>query len=89
MFQTCFASSGRIDQDAVAAHMHGPALPDKRKESDRFMQPLLGEIVSTIESNVPARTITATQTAESAELAKAKRPRQSEFGWTTSAHIKR
>ena len=27
----------RIDLDAVAAHMHGPAPPDKHKESARFM----------------------------------------------------
>ena len=40
----------RIDLDAVAANMHGPAPPDKHKESARFMQPLLGEVVSTIKS---------------------------------------
>ena len=40
----------RIDLDAVAANTHGPAPPDKHKESARFMQPLLGEVVSTIKS---------------------------------------
>ena len=38
----------RTDLDAVAAHMHGPAPPDKHKQSARFMPPLLGEVVSTI-----------------------------------------
>ena len=40
----------RIDLDAVAANMHGPAPPHKHKESARFMQPLFGEVVSTIYS---------------------------------------
>ena len=60
----------RIDLDAVAAHMHGPAPPDKRKESARFMQPLLGEVVSTIKSHAPAPAASSSQSPESAELAK-------------------
>ena len=63
----------RIDLDAVAANMHGPAPPDKHKESARFMQPLLGEVVSTIKSHAPALAASSSQSPESAELAKAKR----------------
>eukprot|EP00439_Symbiodinium_sp_Y106_P037395 s3501_g4.t1 len=66
----------RIDLDAVAAHMHGPAPPDKHKESARFMQPLLGEVVSTIKSHAPASAASSSQSPESAELAKAKRKLQ-------------
>ena len=57
----------RIDLDAVAAHMHGPAPPDKHKESARFMQPLLGEVVSTIKSHAPASAASSSQSPESAE----------------------
>ena len=53
LFRTCFAN--RIDLDAVAANMHGPAPPDKHKESARFMQPLLGEVVSTIKKSRAAQ----------------------------------
>ena len=66
----------RIDLDAVAANMHGPAPPDKHKESARFMQPLLGEVVSTIKSHAPAPAASSSQSPESAELAKAKRKLQ-------------
>ena len=58
----------RIDVDGVAASLHGPTPPDKHK-----VQPLLGEITSTIKSHAPAPTTTTTPSAESAELAKAKR----------------
>ena len=40
------------------------------------MQPLLGEIVSTIKSNAPAPAVSSAQSPESAELAKAKRKLQ-------------
>eukprot|EP00439_Symbiodinium_sp_Y106_P076277 s1628_g15.t1 len=60
----------RIDLDAVAANMHGPAPPDKHKESARFMQPLLGEVVSTIKAHAPAPAASSSQSPESAELAK-------------------
>ena len=40
---------------------------------DRFMQPLLGELVSTIKANAPAPSAAAGSSAVSAELAKAKR----------------
>ena len=66
----------RSDLDAVAANMHGPAPPDKHKESARFMQPLLGEVVSTSKSHAPAPTVSSAQSPESAELAKAKRKLQ-------------
>ena len=66
----------RIDLDAVAANMHGPAPPDKHKESARFMQPLLGEVLSTIKSHAPAPAASSSQSPESAELAKAKRKLQ-------------
>ena len=66
----------RIDLDAVAANMHGPAPPDKHKESTRFMQPLLGEVVLTIKSHAPASVASSSQSPESAELAKAKRKLQ-------------
>eukprot|EP00439_Symbiodinium_sp_Y106_P024958 s2125_g3.t1 len=66
----------RIDLDAVAANMHGPAPPDKHNESARFMQPLLGEVVSTIKSHAPAPAASGSQSPESAELAKAKRKLQ-------------
>ena len=65
----------RIDLDAAAANMHGPALPEQ-KESARFMQPLLGEVVSTIKSHAPAPAASSSQSPESAELAKAKRKLQ-------------
>ncbi|CAE7402099.1 unnamed protein product [Symbiodinium sp. CCMP2592] len=63
----------RIDLDAVAANMHGPAPPDKHKESARFMQPLLGEIVSTIKANSPPPADSSQQSPESEQLARAKR----------------
>ena len=63
----------RIDLDAVAAHMHGPAPPDKHKESARFMQPLLGEIVSTIKTKAPPSASSRLQSPEAEQLAKAKR----------------
>ena len=63
----------RIDLDAVAAHMHGPAPPDKHKESARFMQPLLGEILSTIKTNAPLVAASSSQSPETEQLAKAKR----------------
>ena len=66
----------RIDLDAVAANTHGPAPPDKHKESARFMQPLLGEVVSTIKAHAPAPVASSSQSPESAELAKAKRKLQ-------------
>ena len=66
----------RIDLDAVAANLHGPAPPDKHKESARFMQPLLGEVFSTIKSHAPAPAASSSQSPESAELAKAKRKLQ-------------
>ena len=31
----------RIDLDKTASHLHGPAPPDKHRESARFMEPLL------------------------------------------------
>ncbi|OLP89144.1 hypothetical protein AK812_SmicGene29421 [Symbiodinium microadriaticum] len=61
----------RIDLDAVAAHMHGPAPPDKHKESARFMQPLLGKIVSTIKTNAPPAASSGSQSPETEQLAKA------------------
>ncbi|CAE7820464.1 unnamed protein product [Symbiodinium sp. CCMP2592] len=63
----------RIDLDAVAANMHGPAPPDKHRESARFMQPLLGEIVSTIKANSPPPADSSQQSPESEQLARAKR----------------
>ncbi|CAE7787762.1 unnamed protein product [Symbiodinium sp. CCMP2592] len=63
----------RIDLDAVAANMHGPAPPDKHRESARFMQPLLGEIVSTIKANSPPPADSNQQSPESEQLARAKR----------------
>ena len=66
----------RIDLDAVAANMHGPAPPDKHNESARFMQPLLGEVVSTIRSHALHLRRRAPRVPESAELAKAKRKLQ-------------
>ena len=48
----------------------------KHKESARFMQPLLGEVVSTIKSHAPAPAASSSQSPESAELAKAKRKLQ-------------
>ncbi|OLP96054.1 hypothetical protein AK812_SmicGene21728 [Symbiodinium microadriaticum] len=63
----------RIDLDAVAAHMHGPAPPDKHKESVRFMQPLLGEIVSTIKANSPPAPASSSQSPEAEQLARANR----------------
>ncbi|CAE7869962.1 unnamed protein product, partial [Symbiodinium necroappetens] len=63
----------RLDLDAVAAHMHGPAPPDKHKESARFMQPLLGEIVSTIKTKAPPTASSSSQSPEAEQLAKAKR----------------
>ena len=66
----------RIDLDAVAAHMHGPAPPDKHKQYSRFMQPLLGEIVSTIKANSPPAPASSSQTPGAEQLAKAKRKLQ-------------
>ena len=66
----------RLDLDAVAANMHGSAPPDKQKESARFMQPLLGEVVSTIKSSAPAPAMSSAQSPESDELARAKRKLQ-------------
>ena len=66
----------RTDLDAVAANMHGPAPPDKHKESARLAQPLLGEVVSTIKPHAPAPAASSSQSPESAELAKAKRKLQ-------------
>ncbi|OLP93076.1 hypothetical protein AK812_SmicGene25069 [Symbiodinium microadriaticum] len=63
----------RIDLDAVAAHMHSPAPPDKHKESARFMQSLLGEIVSTIKTKAPPSASSSSQSPEAEQLAKAKR----------------
>ena len=68
----------RIDLDAVAAHMHGPAPPDKHKESSRFMQPLLGEIVSTIKTKAPPTASSSSQSPETEQLAKAKRKLEEE-----------
>ena len=66
----------RTDLDAVAANMHGPAPPDKHKESARLAQALLGEVVSTIKPHAPAPAASSSQSPESAELAKAKRKLQ-------------
>ena len=43
----------RLDIDGMAAHMHGAAPPDKHRESARFMEPLLGEVLRTLKSVVP------------------------------------
>ena len=63
----------RLDLDAAAAHMHGPAPQDKHKESARFMQPLLGEIVSTIKTKAPPSASSSSQSPAAEQLAKAKR----------------
>ena len=47
--------------------------PDKHKESARFMQPLLGEIVSTIKTKAPPSASSSSQSPEAEQLAKAKR----------------
>ena len=70
----------RIDLDAVAANMCGPAPPDKHKESARFMQPLLGEVVSTIKSHAPAPAASSSQSPESTELATATKRKLQEAG---------
>ena len=45
LFSNCFVISGRIVSTWMQpVNMHGPAPPDKHKESARFMQPLLGDV---------------------------------------------
>ena len=43
----------RMDIDGMAAHLHGAALPDKHRESARFMEPLLAEVLRTLKSLAP------------------------------------
>ena len=43
----------RVDRDQVAAHLHGAAPPDKHRESSRFMEPLLSEILQTFKKISP------------------------------------
>ena len=43
----------KIDLDKVAAHLHGAAPPDKHRESSRFMEPLLSEILQTLKKISP------------------------------------
>ena len=44
---------GRLDIDGTAAHLHGAAPPDKHRESARFMEPLLSEILQTLKRLAP------------------------------------
>ena len=43
----------RLDVDGIAAHLHRAALPDKHRESARFMEPLLAEILQTLKRLAP------------------------------------
>ena len=43
----------RLDIDGMAAHLHGAAPPNKHRESARFMEPLLGEVLRTLKSLAP------------------------------------
>ena len=43
----------KVDLDKVAAHLHGAAPPDKHRESSRFMEPLLSEILQTFKKISP------------------------------------
>ena len=61
----------RLDIDGMAAHLHGAAPPDKHRESARFMEPLLGEVLRTLKSIVPVAKPTE-QVNEELERAKRK-----------------
>ena len=43
----------RLDFNGIAAHLHGAAPPDKHRESARFMEPLLSEILQTLKRRAP------------------------------------
>ena len=43
----------KVDLDKVAAHLHGAAPPDKHRESSRFMEPLLSELLQTFKKISP------------------------------------
>ena len=58
----------KVDLDKVAAHLHGAAPPDKHRESSRFMEPLLSEILQAFKKISPAE-----PSPENDELARAKR----------------
>ena len=59
----------KVDLDKVAAHLHGAAPPDKHKESSRFMEPLLSELLQTFKKISPPES----PPEDNEELARAKR----------------
>ena len=61
----------RLDIDGMAAHLHGAAPPSKHRESARFMEPLLGEVLRTLKSIAPVAKPTK-QVNEELERAKRK-----------------
>ena len=61
----------RLDIDGMAAHLHGAAPPDKHRESARFMEPLLAEVLRTLTSPAPVATPTE-QVNEKLERSKRK-----------------
>ncbi len=73
----------KIDIDKTAAHLHGEAPPDRHKESARFMEPLLGELMATVKRLMPSEPV-----SESDELTRAKR-KLAEAGLELSPPVKR
>ena len=63
----------RLDIDGIAAHLHGAAPPDKHRESARFMEPLLSEILQTLKRVAPVAKPTE-QVNDEMERAKRKLP---------------
>ena len=59
----------KVDLDKVAAHLHGAAPPDKHKESSRFTEPLLSELLQTFKKISPPES----PPEDNEELARAKR----------------
>ena len=59
----------KVDLDKVAAHLHGAAPPDKHKESSRFMEPWLSELLQTFKKISPPES----PAEDNEELARAKR----------------
>ena len=59
----------KVDLDKVAAHLHGAAPPDKHRESSRFMEPLLSELLQTFKKISPPES----SPEDNDELVRAKR----------------
>ena len=71
----------KVDLDKVAAHLHGAAPPDKHRESSRFMEPLLSELLQTFKKISPPEP----SPEDNDELVKAKRKLNSELSEPSSS----